>query len=268
MIVIILCGGIGRRLEDYSFPKPLNMINGKPAISYCLQNLPESVKSLHFIAAPHLAKYNFEEIVKNIFKSKECIIHWIPYFTRGPIETAWLGTNDFANNSDSIVFLDNDVIYNFPPGLFENKSEAFVGYATDKTESESFSFLTTDNGYVTNFKEKKRISDKFCCGVYGFKNINQFRNNALRILTNNNDSELYMSKIFQQFINDKEPIFGIPFNGEVMHIGSLKELQSSWSRIKKEHMRVCFDLDNTLVTYPLVPGDYKTVKPIKRTVLL
>jgi capsule biosynthesis phosphatase len=27
-------------------------------------------------------------------------------------------------------------------------------------------------------------------------------------------------------------------------------------------MRVCFDLDNTLVTYPTTPGDYSTVKPV------
>jgi capsule biosynthesis phosphatase len=31
-------------------------------------------------------------------------------------------------------------------------------------------------------------------------------------------------------------------------------------------MRICFDLDNTLVTYPTVCGDYTTVKPIKNMI--
>jgi capsule biosynthesis phosphatase len=31
-------------------------------------------------------------------------------------------------------------------------------------------------------------------------------------------------------------------------------------------MRICFDLDNTLVTYPQIPGDYSTVKPIKKMI--
>jgi capsule biosynthesis phosphatase len=31
-------------------------------------------------------------------------------------------------------------------------------------------------------------------------------------------------------------------------------------------MRICFDLDNTLVTYPQVPNDYSTVKPIENMI--
>ena len=50
--------------------------------------------------------------------------------------------------------------------------------------------------------------------------------------------------------------------------GSIKELQSSWHKIDKKMMRVCFDLDNTLVTYPTVPGDYRTVRPIHRMIEL
>ena len=43
MKLVILCGGSGTRLQDYSFPKPLNMIHGKPSISYCLQHVPDDI---------------------------------------------------------------------------------------------------------------------------------------------------------------------------------------------------------------------------------
>jgi capsule biosynthesis phosphatase len=268
MHIIILCGGSGTRLEDYSLPKPLNMINGKPSIAYCLQNLPETVDTLHFITAPHLANYNFEEIIKNQFKQKKCIIHQIPYFTRGPIETAWLGTSDFPDTDENVIFLDNDVVYNFPETFFEEKDSAFIGYAVDNTSSEAFSFLTVYNGYVTNYKEKMRISSNFCCGVYGFKNIKQFRNTAASIMNNTVVSELYMSLIYQDLLSNNIPIRGVFFNGDVYHIGSLNELKVSWNKIVKPVMRVCFDLDNTLVTYPSIPGDYTTVKPIMNMINL
>jgi len=269
MRIIVLCGGSGSRLADYSLPKPLNMINGVPSIAHCLKNLPEAVTTLHFIAAPHLAKYNFEEIVTNLFKTRKCIVHWIPYFTRGPIESAWLGTSDLPNDDENIVFLDNDVVYNFPNTFLEPKDAAFLGYAKDTTSSEAYSFLTMDDdGFITNYKEKKRISDNFCCGVYGFKNLTQFREVAKAIMNDHIYSELFMSAIYQVFLKHEIRIRGLYFNGDVYHIGSIKELQSSWHKIDKKMMRVCFDLDNTLVTYPTVPGDYRTVRPIHRMIEL
>ena len=72
MNIFILCGGNGKRMNDYSFPKPLNMINGKPLIYYTLANLPKEINELHFIVAPHLIKYNFNEIIINLFPHIKC----------------------------------------------------------------------------------------------------------------------------------------------------------------------------------------------------
>jgi capsule biosynthesis phosphatase len=265
MRVVVLCGGSGTRLEDYSLPKPLNMVYGKPSISYALASIP--VDSLHFIVAPHLRKYNFEQIIINEFKTKTCTFSYLPYFTRGPIESAFLGTQDFENTDENIVFLDNDVLYTFPTGMFEDKPHAFLGYARDKSTSEAYSFMTIDSeSRVTSFKEKQRISDLFCCGVYGFKSIQQFRDAAAPVLSG--VVEPYMSLLFQKMLQTNEPIYGIEFPGEIRHIGSLKELHTSWDSIPKNAMRVCFDLDNTLVTYPQVPGDYTTVQPVETMIEL
>ena len=184
MRVFILCGGRGTRLEDYSYPKPLNMIHGVPSITYCLQNVPATV-ALHFIVAPHLVEYNFEEIVRNQFKDRVCLFSTIPYFTRGPVESALLAVRGLEDTGESVVFLDNDVLYNFPPAFFEEKESAFVGYAKDRTQSDAYSFLTLSGDQVTVFKEKKRISDNFCCGVYGFRSLSQFRDYAQRFLQQN-----------------------------------------------------------------------------------
>ena len=36
----------------------------------------------------------------------------------------------------------------------------------------------------------------------------------------------------------------------------------------KTKLRICFDLDNTLTTYPAIAGDYSTVKPIRKNISL
>ena len=262
MIVVILCGGSGTRMHDYSFPKPLNMIYGKPSITYTLKNLPEGDAAIHFIVAPHLHTYNFKEIVTNAFRHNVCIFHDLPYFTRGAVESAWLGTKELPDSDEPMVFLDNDVIYDFPRDFFESKPSAFLGYAKDNTGSESYSFMKlNEGGFVTDFKEKVRISNTFCCGVYGFQNIRQFREVASAVINVPKENEMYMSSLFTWMICKSIPITGVEFKNTI-HVGSIAEVERDIALIPKRIMRVCFDLDNTLVTYPSVATDYSTVKPV------
>lgn len=267
MKFIILCGGNGTRMNDYSFPKPLNMIHGRPSISYCLQHLPDFIKELHFIIAPHLYEYHIEEIITNQFKKKICYFYKLPYFTRGPIESAWLGTKTMKCSDESIVFLDNDVLYHFPEKLFSHRGSAFLGYSIDTSGSSAYSFLSLENDCVVEIREKKRISENFCCGVYGFSSLTQFQTYAEPFI-HHYQKELYLSLLFDKMIQDKVEVKGIHFKSEIIHIGSLSELQSSWNRISKPSMRICFDLDNTLVTYPVICGDYRTVRPIPKMIEL
>ena len=174
MKLVVLCGGSGTRLQDYSFPKPLNMIHGQPSIALCLRHVPDSITDLYFVVAPHLYEYHVEELIVNQFPAKKCHFLPLPYFTRGPVESALVGTRHFTGD-ESVVFLDNDVLYQFPADFFHEYPTAFLGYAKDKTGSEAYSFITLQDTQVTQIREKKRISDDFCCGVYGFASIAQFR---------------------------------------------------------------------------------------------
>jgi capsule biosynthesis phosphatase len=256
-------------MNDYSFPKPLNMIHGKPAIFYTLSGIPPCVDTLHFVVAPHLKRFHFDTVVMNLFKTKKCVFHDLPYFTRGAAESAWLGTRALDDESKPIVFLDNDVMYDFPTGLFETPpATAFLGYTEDATGSEAFSFMKVDSrGMVVDYKEKVRISNHYCCGVYGFQSLRQFRTLVLDVLTRALHSEVYLSTLFSTLLSRGETVQGIHFR-ESVHIGSLFEIQRDIAKIPKPTMRICFDLDNTLVTYPTVPGDYSTVRPIERMIQL
>lgn len=108
----------------------------------------------------------------------------------------------------------------------------------------------------------------YCCGVYGFININQFKKLAIDVLNSSySEKELYMSILFTKMLTSNIEISSIYFS-DAYHIGSLKEVENSLMILPKTQMRICFDLDNTLVTYPTIPGDYSTVKPIPRMIKL
>ncbi len=266
--MVILCGGFGNK--EGVLPKPLNMINGKPSIKYILEHIPDSVKTLHFIVSPELIEYNFAEVVTSEFKSKRCIFHNLPYCTRGPVESAYLGTFDFEGEDENeVIFLDNDIIYSFPEGLFNTFRYPFVGYScVSNSNRTDFSFikLGPDN-VVLDIKEKLKISNTFICGVYGFPSLADFRKAALARLTDITSSDLYISSIFRDYIESGCLVKGVLFEN-VTSITSVNEIKMVWPILPKRKLRVCFDLDNTLVTFPVIPNDYLTVKPIKKMIEL
>jgi len=140
----------------------------------------------------------------------------------------------------------------------------------DESGWTQYSFVEEKDGVVYNIAEKERISNIFCCGVYGFKNLEVFLDAAKELLTVNRSfckkNEIYMSDTYRLLLTKQDEVKTVLFKNQGNHIGSLNELKSSLPTITKPKMRICFDLDNTLVTYPVRQGDYSTVKPIEKTI--
>ena len=57
MIYILLCGGSGKRYNNYSLLKPLNYVNGRHMIEYIIKNIPSN--ELYIIYNVLLDEYNF-----------------------------------------------------------------------------------------------------------------------------------------------------------------------------------------------------------------
>jgi len=264
MKYVILCGGIGMRNKQYSLPKPLNYINGKHLIEYIIESIPSN--EIYIVYNIVLNNYNFKEIIINKFKTHKIFFSQIDFLTRGAVETALIGIKKFNLNNDNILFIDNDNFHDIPQlELFKNN---FIGYGIDY-EKTNFSFITIDNNKVINIEEKNKISDYYCCGLYGFINCNEFIELAEELINNNikAKNEFYFSELYKLLINKNKII--IPFNVKnSIHLGSYNEMINSYSFISKNKLRICFDLDNTLVTYPTIPGDYTTVKPIEKNIKL
>ena len=295
MKYVLLCGGIGKRCNGYSLPKPLNMVNGKYMIEYIIGSIPS--KTVYIIYNVFLDTFHFREIIVNLFKSHTFHFAEVEYLTRGAVETAYVGISDFLrrnlmtapccsdDDDDNVLFLDNDNLHTFPASFDSMTCPGhFIGYSIDRVKT-NYSFLKIQDGTVVDIREKEKISDDYCCGFYGFKDVHEFYRLAKEMIVQNKKSknEFYFSQLYRCILDDAAaaaavdasipasiPILPV-YIEHTMHIGSLSEIEQQVSLASKStssKLRICFDLDNTLVTFPTVPNDYSTVKPIESNILL
>jgi capsule biosynthesis phosphatase len=248
MKYIILCGGIDKTT---SLPNPLNYVNGRHLIEYIIENIPSN--EIYIFYNIYLKEYNFEEIVIHLFKQKTIHFIKIDYLTRGPAETAYIGIQQLnINDNDGLMFIDNDNVHNIPK--IENGN--FIGYGAHK-DNESLSFIKIENNRITNIEEKIKISDNYCCGIYGFINIDIFKQYCKKLINNN---EYYFSQIYKLMIQDRIEIAPVQIQ--------YTKLFDTDNKLVVKPLRICFDLDNTLVTNPTIPDDYSTVNPIHKNIVI
>jgi capsule biosynthesis phosphatase len=81
------------------------------------------------------------------------------------------------------------------------------------------------------------------------------------------NGEYYISCVFDVMLRHGTPVKALHAPSRAC-LGTPGELQENvvMGRLTTSQKRFCFDLDGTLVTHPVVPGDYSSVKPINRTI--
>jgi capsule biosynthesis phosphatase len=274
MNIFILCAGKGTRFDSI-YPKPLNLINGKPMIYHTIKSLNlERVNqyNLYVIYNKKLESCNFKEILINMFPNMKFNFILIDYFTRGASESAFIGIQSVYEKLDNnnIIFIDNDTIY--PDETYEylnKKYESnfiFTNFNNEKEPIYSYVLINKDD-YIIDIKEKDKISDLICIGCYGFKNKDEYVNNFKSLLETNQktNNEFYMSLLYDFLLKNNKQVLNITIN-KTLSLGTPQQLIDS-NKIKTK-LRYVFDLDNTLVTYPLINKDYSSVKPIPKMINL
>jgi capsule biosynthesis phosphatase len=277
MNIFILCAGKGSRFESI-YPKPLNLINGKPMIYYTIKslNLNKILKyKLFIIYNKRLDNCNFKQILINMFPLISFNFILIDYITRGASESAYIGLLNVFDliDNNNIIFFDNDTIY--PDNTYEylnnNYDSNFIltNFNNEKDAIYSYVSINKDN-LIVDIKEKQKISDLICIGGYGFKNKYEFIAVFKLILDENQKTmnEFYMSLIYDYLLKNKKDVLNITIN-QITSLGTPKQLINDsilLSSTQSNKLRYVFDLDNTLVTYPVIPKDYTSVLPIKKMI--
>ena len=272
MNIVIPIGGIGQRFKDegYDMPKPLISVLGKPMIYKVIDNLKlDNNDKIHIVYHNHLKEFNFETLIKFWFPNKNINFISLDYLTRGASETVLRGleTFTFEELQENTLILDCDTFYNEDIinkyKSSDNKNVVF--YFNDTTPEPIFSYITLKDNIVVDIKEKIKISNNANTGAYGFENGQVLKKYCSDILTL--DKEPYISYIYNQMILDGNVIYGNEIK-DFHCIGTPLQLKvyCNQNKDKASELRVCFDLDNTLVTHPTIPGDYSSVLPIQRNI--
>jgi len=264
MNILIPLGGIGKRFSDFGYhmPKPLIKVLGKEIIFWLLDSLKVTDEDNVYIPYnEYLEYYHFSEVINSKYPNVK--LTPIPN-TKGASETILLGLDYFDING-KVVILDGDTWYNENildkiRGIEENS----VLYFDSKNPNPIYSYIQIKDGLITNIKEKIKISNNANSGCYVFSNSQNLREQILEIGFQS-ENELYTSQVIGKMIEKGEKF--VPIKVEDFHVlGTPQQIIQFAKTYEIPKKRFCFDLDNTLVTYPKIDGDYTSVEPISDTI--
>ena len=266
MIIIIPLGGIGKRFSDYGFkdPKPLIRVQGKKIISWVLSSLKLSDKDkVYILYNPILEEYNFERRV--LAKHNNVNFFKLPRSTKGPVETISLFCKFMQTETidDSVFILDGDTFYSKNIiSTLKNKKNSCILYFRTNEKKPIFSYIRINkNNRVVDIAEKVKISKNANIGYYfsSFNILKKFSSKAIKVKSR----KAYVSDIYRVMLNDNIQIDSLKISNKDINILGTPDQIKIFSKNYKINKKIfCFDLDNTLVTYPKAAGDYDTVLPL------
>ena len=288
MIIIIPLGGLGTRYEKngYFKPKPLVQILGKTIIEYLIDNLnlDLNLKKINKIYIPYhynLENFRFEDFIKNKYPNLPIEFFKLNFNTDGALHTLYLTLSTFNNIIDQpIISIDSDNFY-LDDIITKWNGENKIFCFKDESESNCYSYVKNIDNKIIDIKEKEKISNNACCGAYGFSSWKDLLENSKIILDKEikQKNEYYISNVIKLMIekdkffkmeiidNNKYICLGTPLHLRIFYNNypKINSITNKDIMIKK---RFCFDLDNTLVSFPQIKDDYNSVKPIEKNINL
>ena len=252
---------------------------------------------------PDLARFRFEDQLRKDFPHWPFHFCPLPGSTQGAADTLRIALESLhqtAAEDDTIfqqdlpiISLDGDNFYTSDiVALWKGRNAVitFPDYGTNPIYSYVQTTPLTDKGNdndndndddkaetVVQIKEKVKISNLACTGAYGFASWRQLLHYAKLTLAdkaNLQKNEFYISSIIALMVASDECHVVAPVvpREHFVCLGTPMQLRACCNDFPRRDVhgkvvvpprRFCFDLDNTLVTFPRVPGDYTTCEPIQ-----
>jgi len=283
MILIIPLGGTGERFKknNYKKPKALIKVLGKPIIFYLLDNL--NLQNIDFIYIPYNKEYynfRFEDLLRHQYPNVNFKFLLLENNTEGALHTILLSLQKLNIDDCPIISFDADNFYNVDIiSKWKGENKVFVFEDKSNNKLPIYSYAEHTNLNLTNIKEKEVISDFACTGCYGFNSYKLLLKYSKILMDNNKkqNNEFYISGVIKlmtthninfklEIINKNNWIcLGTPLQIR-MFCNNYPKISCNENKILIKNMRICFDFDNTLVTFPKVKGDYTSVQPIQKNI--
>lgn len=175
---------------------------------------------------------------------------------------------------DGDAFYDEDIV-----SMYRNVAAKANGvfYFEDTQPNPIYSYIVFDpsSRRISQVKEKVKISDAANSGCYCFMSGDELGKQCQALLdagstqlSQDKVGEYYTSGVIAAMIEEGHAFEAIQIDPRRFHVlGTPAQLVAfCCARTDQRSLRICFDLDNTLVTSPRVPGDYSTCEPIDENV--
>lgn len=281
MIIFIPLGGIGQRFKDnnYTLPKGLVNVFGKPILYYLLDNLnvPSGCK-IFVVYNKEYANYRIEDLLRKQYPCYHFYFYMLDIATRGAAETINIGLKQLHTIDEPILCLDSDNFYTCDIVDKWNKENKVFTFH-DGSDKPIYSYVIEKDGIVLDIVEKQKISNMACTGAYGFSSCKDLLRYTQYVLDNNitQKNEFYTSTVIKEMIKAKCDFknklidskywncLGTPIQVKTF-CNNYPVISSIDNKMKIQPKRICFDFDNTLVTYPKVKNDYTSVEPITKNI--
>ncbi|MBA42521.1 MAG: hypothetical protein CMF62_00740 [Magnetococcales bacterium] len=281
MIILIPLGGIGKRFSDKHYQKPKPLINamGKPIIHWLLDNL--NLSKVTTIVIPYnkiIKKFNFETSLRKHYPNINFLFITLDKNTEGAAHTIKIALDQLIKDNfkdQPILCADGDNFYTTDIITTWNGDNCVYSFK-DEGNDPVFSYLKVQNNAITDIVEKEKISDYASTGAYGFSSYKQLLKYCNFVMDKKikQKNEYYVSAVIKTMINDNHHfILKLVNRDNYICLGTPNQLRlfsNNFLRLNNiannkliTKKRYCFDLDNTLVTYPKKINDYSTVEPIE-----
>ena len=271
-MILIPLGGIGKRFKDNNYRKPKALINvlGSPIIFHLLDNLKFTNELVYIVYNNEYKKYRFEDLLKKKYPKINLLFLCLRNNTKGAAETINIALKNLNIPDEPVLCLDGDNFYKCDIIKLWNMKNMIIT-VEDFNEKPIYSYIVTNKNVVQDIIEKRKVSNYACTGAYGFNSYKELLKYTNIILENNitTKNEYYTSLVISEMIKD-DAIFNyrIIKKRDWVCLGTPIQLRQFCDNQTENHIkkRICFDLDNTLVTYPKISGDYNTVEPISKNI--
>lgn len=281
MFILIPLGGTGQRFKKNGYKQPKALINvfGKPLLYYLIEKL--DLTNIDYIYIPYnkeYSNYRFEDRLRKDFPDINFKFLELLEDTNGAAETVNIALKELNEKDCPVLLLDSDSFYNCNiVKLWNGENKVFSFY--DNNDAPIYSYIDIEFNLIKNIVEKEKISNNACSGAYGFSSYKDVLKYSDSIIEQNirQNNEFYTSGIIKIMINNN-----YKFTSEIINkkdfvcLGTpfqLKQFYSNYPKIscldnnqKIKQLRICFDFDNTLVTYPKIKNDYTSVEPIQSNI--
>jgi HAD superfamily hydrolase (TIGR01509 family) len=209
--ILIPMAGFGSRFEqaNYTFPKPLVEVNGKPMIQVVVENLNIETHYIYVVRKEHYEKYNLKSLLNLI--TPNCIIIQVDKVTEGAACTTLLA-KEYINNDNPLIIANSDQFIEWNPIEFYYKmieTKTDCGILTFGSTHPKWSYVRLDEKEnVIEVAEKNPISDHATCGIYYYKKGSEYVKYAEQMISKNIrvKSEFYIAPVFNEFILDGKKI--------------------------------------------------------------